>query len=152
MSNFGVIDSPGSSDAGWNVTVVGDTSGGKPGVFKQYCNNGSNPCGSDAANSYVASPGYSLLANSLTLNTSSGSWSGGTGTAPSFNCNSGGCGVDAAAATRIASATNGNGTALWSATGFSSSSLTLSTPSTLRALPASEVYRLDAVWTLNSGP
>jgi hypothetical protein len=151
MSNFGVIDSPGSSDAGWNVTVVGDTSGGKPGVFKQYCPPVSAPCGADSSG-YVASPGYSLLANSLTLNTSSGSWSGGTGTAPSFNCNSGGCGVDAAAATRIASATNGNGTALWSATGFSSSSLTLSTPSTLRALPASEVYHLDAVWTLNSGP
>jgi hypothetical protein len=151
MSNFGVIDSPGSSDAGWNVTVVGDTSGGKPGVFKQYCPPASAPCGADSSG-YVASPGYSLLANSLTLNTSSGSWSGGTGTAPSFNCNSGGCGVDAGSATKIASATNGNGTALWSASGFSSSSLTLSTPSTLRALPASEVYHLDAVWTLNSGP
>ncbi len=151
MSNFGVIDSPGSSDAGWNVTVVGDTSGGKPGVFKQYCNNGPSACGSDAANSYV-SGGFSLLANSLTLNTSSGSWSGGTGTAPSFNCNAGGCGVDAATATKIASAPNAGGTALWSATGFGSSSLSLITPSTLRALPASEVYRLDAVWTLNSGP
>jgi len=36
MSNFGVIDSPGSSDVGWNVTAVGDSSGGKSPVFKQY--------------------------------------------------------------------------------------------------------------------
>jgi hypothetical protein len=151
MSNIGVIDSPGSSDAGWNVTVVGDTSGGKSPVFKQYCSNGVSACGAHAANSYV-SGGFSLLANSLTLNTSSGSWSGGTGTAPSFNCNAGGCGVDAGTATKIASAPNGGGNSLWSATGFSSSSLTLLTPSTLRALPASEVYHLDAVWTLNSGP
>lgn len=150
MSSFGVIDSPGSSDAGWNVTVASDASGGKPGVFGQYCP-GPSACGSDPAGQYV-SGGFSLAANSLTLNTSTGSWSGGTGTQPSFNCNSGGCGVDAASPTKIASAPNGGGTGLWSATGFGSSSLSLLTPSTLRVLPSSEVYRLDVVWTLNSGP
>jgi len=149
MSNFGVIDSPGSSDAGWNVTVVGDNTSGKSPVFKQYCPTGGG-CGADPQG-YVSS-GYTLPANSLNLNSSSGSWSGGTGTAPSFQCNSGGCPIDAATATKIASAPNGGGTALWTASGFSSSSLALSTSSQLRVLPTNEQYHLDVVWSLNSGP
>ncbi len=152
MSNFGVIDSPGSSDAGWNVTAVGDNTSGNSPVLKQYCPYAT--CGSDSGGPGYIGAGYALLANSLTLDTSSGSWSGGTGTAPSFNCNAGGCAIDAApgSPTKIASATNGNGTALWTASGFNSSSLTLSTPSTMRALQTNEVYKLNIAWTLNSGP
>ncbi len=152
MSNFGVIDSPGSSDAGWNVTAVGDNTSGNSPVLKQYCPNAT--CGSDTGGPGFIGAGYALSANSLTLNTSSGSWSGGTGSAPSFNCNAGGCAIDAApgSPTKIASAPNGGGTALWSATGFNSSSLTLSTPSTLRALQTNEVYKLNIAWSLNSGP
>src|SRR3954451_4599923 len=36
MNNFGVSDATGSG-AGWNVTVAGDSSGGKSSVFKRYC-------------------------------------------------------------------------------------------------------------------
>jgi len=152
MSNFGVIDSPGSSDAGWNVTVVGDNTSGNSPVLKQYCPNAS--CGSDTGGPGFIGAGYALGANSLTLGTSSGSWSGGTGSAPTFNCNAGGCAIDATpgSPTKIASAANGAGTALWTASGFNSSSLTLSTPSTLRALQTNEVYKLNIAWTLNSGP
>jgi len=149
MSNFGVLDSPGTVDQGWNVTVVGDTSGGKPGKLAQYCPGPAN-CGAHTPG-YV-SGGFQLLSSSLNLNTTGASWSGGSGTTPTFNCNAGNCPIDSVAATKIASAPNGGGTALWSATGFSSSSLRLSTPSTLRALPIGEVYFLHAVWTLNSGP
>jgi hypothetical protein len=152
MSNLGVIDSPGSSDAGWNVTAVGDNTSGNSPVLKQYCPNAT--CGSDTGGPGFIGAGYALSANSLTVDTSSGSWSGGTGSAPSFNCNAGGCAIDAApgSPTKIASAPNGGGTALWSATGFNSSSLTLSTPSTLRALQTNEVYKLNIAWSLNSGP
>jgi len=37
-------------------------------------------------------------------------------------------------------------------TGFSASSLSLSTPTTLRALPEHQIYHVDLVWTLSSGP
>ena len=40
----------------------------------------------------------------------------------------------------------------WATTGWSGSSLALSTPSTIRTLPTNEVYRVDLVWTINSGP
>jgi hypothetical protein len=41
----------------------------------------------------------------------------------------------------------------WTTTGYSSSSLALSVPTTARVLTQSgEVYRLDLVWTLNTGP
>ncbi|MGH2982255.1 MAG: hypothetical protein ACRDKV_09480 [Solirubrobacterales bacterium] len=149
MSNFGVIDSPGSSDQGWNVTVVGDNGGGKSPVFKQYCPGPGN-CGPHSPG-YVTS-GHTLSANSLTLNSSGANWSGGTPPAPSFQCNAGGCPIDSAAPFKVASAPNGGGTGLWNATGFGASSLSLATPSTLRALPAGEQYKLDVVWTLNSGP
>ncbi len=149
MNNFGVIDSPGSSDVGWNVTVIGDSTSGKSAVFKQYCPAVSAPCGSDPAG-YV-SGGRSLATNSLTLNTTGASWTGGTGGTPTFNCSSS-CFVDAASAQKIASAANAAGTGLWSTSGFGNSSVSLSTPTTLRVLPTNEQYRTDLVWTLNSGP
>jgi hypothetical protein len=40
--------------------------------------------------------------------------------------------------------------ATWTSSG--SSTLSLSTPASLRKLQTGEVYRVDAVWTLSSGP
>jgi hypothetical protein len=137
--------------SGWNTTVVGDASAGKSAVFKQYCSNGANPCGSDPANAYVTG-GSTLPADSLKLNSTGASWttSGGSGT-PTFQCGSG-CNVDHATATKIASAAVNAGRGAWATSGFSGSSLQLSTPTTMRVLPANEVYRVDLVWSLNSGP
>ena len=92
MANSTVEDTTGAvpgTGSGWNVTVIGDASGGKSAVFKQYCNNGANPCGSDPANSYVAG-GRVLPADSLKLNSTGASWTtnGGTGT-PTFQCGAG---------------------------------------------------------------
>jgi hypothetical protein len=152
MNNFGVNDTT-TSPSGWNVTVAGDATGSNSAVFKQYCNSGS-ACngGSHPPNSYV-SGGFTLPANSLTLNSTSASFTGGTGSAPTFQCGGGSCAIDSATPTKIASAANGSaGTGLWSTTGFTSSSVRLSTATTLRALPASEIYRVNEVWSLNSGP
>jgi hypothetical protein len=149
MSNFSVNDTS-ASPSGWNVTVQGNSSAGKSAVFKQYCPAASAPCGSDPVG-YVTS-GRTLPANSLKLSSTGASWTGGTGSAPTFNCASG-CFVDAASAQKIAAAASGSaGTGLWNTTGFSASSLSLATPTTLRVLPSNEQYNLDLVWTLNSGP
>jgi hypothetical protein len=126
--------------------VQGNANAGKSAVFKEYCPGGA--CGSVG---YV-SGGRTLPANSLTLSSTGASWTGGTGSAPTFNCASS-CSIDAASAQKIASAASGTaGTGLWSTTGFSASSLSLATPTTLRVLPNNEQYNLDLVWTLNSGP
>ncbi|MEK6251302.1 MAG: WxL domain-containing protein [Actinomycetota bacterium] len=148
MNNFGVNDTSGAA-SGWNVTVQGNTGSGLSKVFKQYCPAASAPCGSDPAG-YV-SGGRTLSADSLTLNTTAASWTGGTGSTPTFQCNAG-CSVDHNTANKIASAASGGGTGLWSTSGFSATSLSLATPSTLRVLPANEQYHLDVIWTLNSGP
>jgi hypothetical protein len=61
--------------------------------------------------------------------------------------------VDSATAVKIVStASGGLGLTTWTTTGFSASSLSLATSSQLRVLPASEVYRVNIVWTLASGP
>ena len=155
MGGVTVSDTTGSTPgtgSGWNVTVVGDASAGKSAVFKQYCNSGS-ACngGADPANSYVTG-GRTLPAGSLKLNSTGASWttSGGTGT-PTFQCSSG-CSVDAASAAKITSAAANSGRGAWKTSGFSATSLALSTPTTMRVLPANEVYRADLVWSLNSGP
>jgi hypothetical protein len=154
MANFTVEDTTGAvpgTGSGWNVTVVGDASAGKSAVFMQYCNNGANPCGSDPANAYVAG-GRVLPADSLKLNSTGASWTtnGGTGT-PTFQCGSG-CNVDHGTTTKTASAAINAGRGAWATSGFSGTSLQLSTPTTMRVLPANEVYRVDLVWSLNSGP
>ena len=123
---------------------------GQTPVFKQYCSSaggcGSHPFG------YVTS-GFTLPANSMTLNSTGASFTGGSGSAPTFQCGGGSCAIDSATPTKIASAANGSaGTGLWSTTGFGGSSVRLATPSTLRVLPANETYRMNLVWTLNSGP
>jgi hypothetical protein len=153
MNNFaislGILDI-----GGFNVTVQGDSSGGKSAVFKVYCPNAS--CGSDSGPGYVAG-GSTLPADSLTLNTTGASWtetSGLGGTTPAFTCN-GGCTIDHASAVKIATqASYSIGVlATWSTQNFGASSLSLAIPTTLRKpTQTGEVYRLDLVWTLNSGP
>ena len=152
MANFAVADATGSG-SGWNVTVGGDTSGGsKSAVFKQYCSNGASACGGDAANSYV-SGGQVLAANSLTLNSTSATFTaqnGTTGTQPTHSCNAG-CFVDAASPQKVVSAASGAGMGTYQ-TNYAANALSLATASTTKTLPANEVYRVDLVWTLNSGP
>jgi putative surface cell wall-binding protein len=150
MNNFSVADATGSG-AGWNVTVNGDASAGKSAVFKQYCPNAT--CGTDSGPGYVSS-GATLAANSLTLSSTGASFSalnGTTGTAPTHQCGSG-CNVDSASAVKTASAASGAGMGTYQTSGYSATSLALSAPTTVKALQTNEVYRLDLLWSLNSGP
>jgi hypothetical protein len=152
MNNFGVDDATGSA-AGWNVTVSGDNTGGKSAVFKRYCTQAGG-CGADAFG-YVAG-GATLAANTVTLNSTSAGFSaqgGTTGTPPSHQCNSG-CFVDAAPASpvKIVSAAASAGMGTYATTGWTATSVAAATPSTVAALPANEVYRVDLLWTLGSGP
>jgi hypothetical protein len=150
MTNFTVVDATGSG-SGWNVTVNGNSNATKSPVFKQYCPNAT--CGTDSGPGYVAS-GQALSANSLTLASTAASYTGlngTTGTAPTLQCGSA-CNVDSASAVKIASAATNAGMGTWATTGWSGTSLALSTPSTLKTLQINEVYRADLVWTINSGP
>jgi hypothetical protein len=149
MANYSVVDATGSG-SGWNITVVGDSSSGKSPVFAQYCTQAT--CGSDSLG-YV-SGGASLAANSLVLTSTGGGFSalfGTIGTAPTHQCGSG-CNVDTASAVKTISAASGAGMGTFLTTNYSSTSLALSAPTTVRSLPANEVYRTDLVWTLSSGP
>jgi hypothetical protein len=150
MANFSAIDATGAA-TGWNVTVIGDTSGGKSAVFKEYCPNAT--CGSNSGPGYV-SGGATLAANSLTLDSTGAGFSalsGTTGTAPTHQCNSG-CFVDSASAVKVVSAAALAGMGTFQTTSYGASSLSLSAPTTIRALQTNEVYRVDLVWSLNSGP
>jgi hypothetical protein len=123
-------------------------------TFKEYCNSAS-PCGPNAAERYV-SGGRELPANSLTLKKTTASFTalpGGTGSAPTLECATE-CHVDHSTAEKVVSAAAGGaGKGGWQTTGFSAASLSLATPMNLYVLPnANEVYRVDIVWTLNSGP
>ncbi len=150
MAAFAVDDT--LSESGWNVTVKGKTGTGKSAVFKQYCENGASACGSTAAHSYV-SGGFTLPAGSLALNTSGASWITGSGLtgAPAFQCSSS-CALDSSTQTKIVSAAEHSGLGAWTASALSSTSVALSTPSTIRALPEHEVYHEDLLWTLSTGP
>jgi hypothetical protein len=152
MGNFGVNDSTGSG-AGWNVTVAGDNTGGKSPVFKQYCTNGGG-CGAHPLG-YVTS-GYTLAQNSIQLDSTGASFSaqnGTTGTAPTHSCNTP-CSVDAAPASpvKVISAAASAGMGNYLTTGYGASSLAATAPSTTQALLANEVYRVDLLWTLGTGP
>lgn len=149
MTNFGVTDATGSG-SGWNTTVAGQSGAGKSAVFKQYCPTAT--CGVDPEG-YVTG-GATLAANSLTLNSTGASLaaqSGTTGTAPTLQC-SAACNVDSASAVKIASAAAGAGMGTWLTGGLSATSLALATASTLKALSNGEVYRLNLLWTLSTGP
>jgi hypothetical protein len=150
MSNFSMSDATGSG-SGWNVSVIGDTAAGKSAVFKQYCPNAT--CGTDTGPGYVAG-GATLAANSLTLDSTGAGFTaqnGTTGTPPTHQCGSG-CNVDSAAQSKIVSAAVNAGMGTYQANGYSATSLAANTPSTTKALQANEVYRVDLVWSLNSGP
>lgn len=149
MNTLAVQDATGSG-SGWNVTVEGQSGSGKSAVFKQYCPE--TKCGSESKG-YV-SGGYELPANSLILNSTGASFTAeheSTGTAPVFVCGSG-CDVDHASGVKIAHAETSAGMGTWATTGFSSSSLALTTPSTLKVLAEKEVYHVDLLWTLSTGP
>jgi hypothetical protein len=149
MTNFGVADATGSG-SGWNVTVAGQTGAEKSAVFAQYCPNAT--CGSDVKG-YVPS-GATLPANSLTLNSTGASFAaqnGSTGTSPTLQC-AAACNVDSAAGVKIASAALSAGMGTWLTTALSATSLSLATPSTLKALANAEVYRVNLLWTLGTGP
>jgi roadblock/LC7 domain-containing protein len=151
MNSYSVADATGSG-SGYNVTVVGNSGGGFSPVFKQYCPT-VGACGSDAGQTYV-SGGATLPANSLVLNSTGAGISaqnGSTGSGPTHQCGSG-CNVDSASAVKVLSAAAGNGMGTFQANTYSGSSLSLATPSTLKALANGEVYHVDLVWTLNSGP
>jgi WxL domain surface cell wall-binding len=146
MTNYAIADATGSG-SGWNLTVAGDGPAGSA-VFKEYCPGGA--CGSAG---YVTS-GITLPANSLTLSSTGAGFTaqnGTTGTAPTHQCGSG-CFVDAASPVKVASAATSAGMGTWQANTYGASSLSLSTPSTLKALPTNEQYRVNLLWTLNSGP
>jgi hypothetical protein len=150
MGSFTVADGSGSA-AGWNVSVIGDTAGGKSAVFKVYCPNAN--CGSDTGPGYV-SGGATLPANSLTLSSTGATFSalnGTTGTAPTHSCGSG-CFVDAASQVKLVSAATNAGMGTYQASGYGASSLALVTPTTVKALQVNERYQVDLVTTLNSGP
>ena len=144
MTNFAVKDTRGTA-SGWNVTVSGQSGEKMSAVLAQYCPKAK--CGSDAEG-YVAG-GHKLAANSLTLNSTGAKFGGGSGSSPTLQC-SGGCNVDSASPVKVASATNGEET--WTTSGFSATSLALAVPTTLFALANEEVYRVNIVWTLSTGP
>jgi WxL domain surface cell wall-binding len=147
LTNFSVSDTRGTK-SGWNVTVAGQSGTGKSDVFAQYCPKAK--CGNDSEG-YVAG-GKTLVASSLTLSSTGASFTGGSGGAPTLQCSSA-CKVDSASAVKIASAaTGGAGEGTWTTTGFSATSLTLAIATTLKVLPAEEVYRVNILWTLATGP
>jgi hypothetical protein len=149
MNNFSVVDATGSG-SGWHVSVQGDSSALHSAVFKQYCTQAL--CGTDALG-YVTS-GSTLAADSLVLSSTGASFTalnGTTGTAPTHQCGSG-CNVDSASAVNVVSAATNAGMGTYSTASYGASSLALSAPTTVKSLPANEVYRVDLVWTLSSGP
>jgi hypothetical protein len=147
MANFSVIDTRGTK-SGWNITVAGQAAAGKSAVFAQYCPKAT--CGVDPEG-YVAG-GQKMAANALTLNSTGAKFSGGTGAAPTLQCGAA-CKVDTSPAVKIASAaTGGAGESTWTTTGFTATSLALAVPTTLRALKNEEVYRVNILWTLATGP
>ena len=147
MTNFAVADATGSG-AGWNVTVSGLTGTGNSAVFKQYC--GEAKCGTDSGPGYVSSPGYALSERSLTLNSTGAKFSPETAS-PTYKCNSG-CFVDAESATTVVEAAVGKGAGTFTTIGWSGTSLSLATPASLHVLQEKELYRVNLLWTLNSGP
>jgi hypothetical protein len=147
MANWGVAET--LSLSGWNVTVAGDTGSGKSAVFKQYCPNAT--CGSHSGPGYI-SGGHTLPAGSLELDSSGADWTGNILTKPTHLCNSG-CAMDTTTPVKIANKGSLGALGTWTTTGYSTSSLSLSVPTTIRALTEpGEVYRVDLVWTLSSGP
>ena len=149
MTNFGVADATGSA-SGWNVTVAGQSGAEKSAVFAQYCPTAT--CGADAKG-YVPA-GATLPANSLTLGSTGASFAaqnGSTGTLPTLQCATA-CNVDSGSAVKIASAAVSAGMGTFLTNAFAANSLSLATPTTLKALANGETYRVNLLWTLGTGP
>jgi hypothetical protein len=146
MTNFAVKDATGSG-SGWRVTVNGLTGAGDSAVFKQYCPEAK--CSTDSGPGYIVS-GHELPAKSLTLNSTSAKFNP-SAEAPTFTCGSG-CFVDNGSAEKIVSAAEKNGMGIFTTEAWGATSLALATPSTLHLLLEKEVYRINLVWTLLSGP
>jgi len=139
------VTSSGTPDVGWNLTVNGDSSAGNSAVFKQFCPNTS--CGTDSAG-YVPG-GFTLDPDSLSLNTAAATWTTGT-TKPAYQCNTVACPIDTGTPVKIVSASSSVATGAWVSSG--SATMSLNTPSTLHKLQTGEVYSLNLVWTVNTGP
>lgn len=149
MNAFEVADATGTG-AGWNVTVEGQTGAGKSAVFAAYC--AKAKCGTEAEG-YVTG-GATLPANSLTLNSTGATFegqNGSTGTAPALQC-AAACNVDSKTAVKVVSAAKEAGMGSWLTKGFTATNLALTTPSTLKTLPNEEIYRVNVMWTLSTGP
>jgi hypothetical protein len=144
MTNFAVSDTR-ATKSGWNVTVAGQSGTGKSAVLAAYCPK--TKCGT-VAEGYVTG-GAKMAANSLTLNSTGAIFSGGTGSTPALQCSTA-CNVDSATAVKIASASTSEST--WTTSGWSATSLALAVPTTLKALASEEVYRVNILWTLSTGP
>jgi len=148
MTNFGVVDATGAG-AGWNVTVRARRAvqeRGVPGLLpegemrrrsRRLCDRGRN----------APADSLNLFSTGAALSGQNGS----TGTAPTLQC-AAGCPIDSAAAETIAIAAKGAGMGTWLTGGFTPASLQLSTPASLKLLPNEEVYRVNVLWTLSTGP
>jgi hypothetical protein len=146
LGAFAVTSS--GTNNGWNMTVASVAGVNKSSVFKEYCPNAT--CGSDTGPGYVTG-GNTLPSGSLTLDTATASMTGSGATKPAFQCGvSPFCTVDTTTPTKIVSASTGSSLTTWTSSG--SSTLSLSTPANLHKLQTNEVYRVNLVWTLNSGP
>jgi hypothetical protein len=140
------IATTGTPFSGWNLTVNGNSGAGRSAVFKEYCPNAT--CGSHTGPGYIAG-GLTLPADSLTWSSGAASWTGAAPT-PAYQCLAG-CLVDNATPVKVVSAGAGVANATtWTTTG--STTLSLATPASLLKLQTSEVYRLNIVWTVNTGP
>jgi hypothetical protein len=53
---------------------------------------------------------------------------------------------------KIVSAASGAGMGTYQANGYLATGLALNAPTTIKSLPANEIYRVDLLWTLSSGP
>jgi hypothetical protein len=145
-SNAMKITSSGTNN-GWNLTVNGNSAVGKSAVFKQYCPNAT--CGTDSGPAFITG-GFTLPAGSLTMNTSGASWTSAA-PRPAYQCSvTPFCKIDQTTATKVVSASTSVALGTW--TGSGSTVLTLATPASMRKLQTNEVYRLNVVWTLGSGP
>lgn len=148
MANWSAKDATGTG-SGWNVTTQGDSAAEKSAVFKEYCTD-ELECGTVG---YVAE-GETLAANSLTLSSTGAAFTAlgeSTGEAPTHSCASA-CNVDTGTAVKVAAAAVDAGMGTWQADTYGASSLELSAPTTVKALDEGEVYRVDILWTLSSGP
>jgi hypothetical protein len=146
-SNPFAVTSSGTN-SGWNLTLGADTGGGSTSsVFAQYCPSAS--CGTDTGPGYVAG-GFTLPADSLTLKTGSSGWTSAA-PKPTYQCNTNPwCQIDNATPVKIVSASTSVALGTWQTSG--TATLQLATATTMHKLQTGEVYRVDLVWTLGSGP